>query len=433
MRKSFKKFLLLSAAVLSFMIVPDSAAQGAGGSLTLFLSSEQENYYGPGIEEFRQKYPEVELIIESYSINEMMSSQHKVKTELMAGKGPDLLLLDAYGTDDVYKLLKAGVFAPLDEFMTDEAGWDGGQYVMPVIDGGKFAGVQYVMPLTYRVPLVLSSQEALDEIGFNMDACQDTGSLLKEVSALYEKDHQNRILLGMAGFMAFPQLLEGDFLDYESESIDIDPQVLQEACESYKNLYEEDRTDSLSELAYYGYGVDILDREGFIAVITDIDIMLMPVTAIAAKETPVILPAGFAGEGAVAQVASYTGIRANSENKENAWNMLKILMGEEMQTAVSENTISVPVLKSVQDKKIQTRLQLSLEEAEDYGLPAADPGEEFLAKYREYLASPGKTIFINNTCTVNFYNTMLPFYEGQSDYESCLQEFESYIKIYLSE
>lgn len=431
--KALRKIPFLPVFILISVFFAGSSVQGAEDSLTLFLGSDQESYYAPGIEEFRQKYPEVELTVEVYSLNELVFSQEKIKTQLMAGEGPDLLLLDSMGTDDVEKLLKSGVFAPLDTFMTEENGWDASQYVMPAIEAGRFDGIQYVMPLNYRMPMFLSSKEALEEIGFSMEAAQDTGSLLQEISSLYEKEHKDRILLEASGLMPFPQFLEGKFLDYEAGTIGLDSQALQNACEAFKNLHLETQETSLGEGGYYGSGVKILEREGYLTLPTGIDTMLMPASAIAVQETPVLLPLRAGKEGAVAEVAQYAGIRANSENPEAAWKMLEILLGEEMQKAAAQVSITMPVLISAQEAKKETAVSQTLEDAKAEGVQAVSPGEDFLEEYWNILRNPEKVIFANSVCMLEFYSRMLPFYEGQGTYEDCIQDFESYIQIYLSE
>lgn len=407
-------------------------SEAAEESLTLYMSQEQEQYYGEGIEEFRQTYPEVELIIDSYGMNDLMTSAEKVKTQLMAGKGPDLLLLNSYGNDDVYKLLAAKVFAPLDGFMIEENGWIEKDYAENVIDGGRFDGAQYVMPLNYQVRLALASAEGLSEAGFDMDACVDTLSVMQETAGLYDLEYSSRIVADQAQFMSFAQLLNGDFLDYSTGTIGVEAGELQAACEAYARMYEEESEYNFGDLIYYGYGKDIVERQAYIGVPNGINGFLMAATAIAAKETPVIFPLGRREEGAVATVMQYAGIRANSENQQNAWNMLCILLGEKMQQAAASNTISVPVYKAALEADVEEKLKEVLADGEEY-TDVADPGSEFLTEYKNYLTNPGRGIFVSNLAVQEFYDAMAPFYEGGAGYEECLAEFEDYVKIYLTE
>ena len=132
-------------------------------------------------------------------------------------------------------------------------------------------------------------------------------------------------------------------------------------------------------------------------------------------------------------MAQYAGIRANSENPEAAWKMLEILLGEEMQKAAAQVSITMPVLISAQEAKKETAVSQTLEDAKAEGVQAVSPGEDFLEEYWNILRNPEKVIFANSVCMLEFYSRMLPFYEGQGTYEDCIQDFESYIQIYLSE
>lgn len=354
MKKGIRTFIIAGFAALACSVVPVNAKE----QLSVYLSEEQLEYYADGFAEFQTLYPDIALEFESYAMDDMMSSTERVKTQLMAGKGPDLLLLNSYGADDVYKMMKAGVFTPLDEYMTEENGWEEAAYVAHVIDGGKFEGVQYIIPMNYDVKLVLSSKECLEEAGFSIEACTDTCSLMQETAKLYSGDYSNRILVDAAQFGAFVQLLGEQFLDYEEGAICIDEEVLKEACESYSAMYEEDITFETGEYGYYGYGKDIVDRNAYLSVPNGMDMFLMAAVSISEAETPVMIPVSPGKDQSAAVIRQYAGIRANSQNKENAWKLLQILLGEEMQRSASAHTISVPVLKKVIQEEVDQTLEV---------------------------------------------------------------------------
>lgn len=137
------KTIILAASIL---ILCSYVPAGAEERVSVSLSEDQLEYYAEGLGEFQSLYPEVTLEVESYSMNDLMSSSERIKTQLMSGKGPDLLLLNSYGADDVYKIMKAGVFAPLDEYMTEENGWQEKEYVETVIEGADLPEANILCP-----------------------------------------------------------------------------------------------------------------------------------------------------------------------------------------------------------------------------------------------------------------------------------------------
>lgn len=429
MKKEIKSIMLVGFTAMTFFGINQVQAEER---LSVYLSEEQLEYYAEGLIEFQSLYPDVDLEFESYVMDDLLGSAEKTKTQLMAGNGPDLLLFNSYGADDVYKMMKAGVFSPLDEYMTEENGWQKSDYVEHVIDGGKFEGVQYIIPMNYEVKLVLSSKECLEAADFSVEACTDTCSLMTETAKLYNGDYSNRILADAAQFSTFPQLLGEQFLDYEKGTVCVEEEILKKACESYSAMYEEDTTFYTGEYGYYGYGKDIVDRNAYLCVPNGIDMFLMAATGIAAKETPVIISISSGQDKSAAVIRQYAGIRANSQNKEAAWNLLKILLGEEMQREASSHTISVPVRKSV----IEEEIHRTLDEALEYGKQFLDvdkPDEAFMNKYTRYLMEPEYCILVSDLCVSEFHDTMEPFYYGEAEYEECFSDFEQFARIYLTE
>lgn len=423
--------MVAQAAALAMGRAEVGKAEEGGGSLTVYLSQFQAEYYGEGIQEFRELYPEVNLELAAYSMTEPLSSSEKVKTELMAGKGPDLLLFSSLGLDDVHKLLAAGAFAPLDEFMTPERGWEAEDYVETVIEGGRFDGTQYVIPLNYRIPLVLASEEGLQEIGFDTAACRDTVSFLQETASLYGKEYSDQILAEPGCFSIFPQQLNGDFLDYKGGELGVNREELRAACEAYRQIFEEDTygADYL-DLSWYGKGTALLERKAYLDGESGIDMLLQNAVAVAGAETPVMLPF-LSEEGTTAAISEYAGIRATSENKENAWRLLQILLGEKMQRQAAFGTPYIPVRKSVVEEDIWDKLDEIIESGKTE-MTVGDPGQEFVEEYLNYLTAPGRAVFFSSLAR-EFIVTMIPYFEGEEEYEECLEEFENYARIYLTE
>lgn len=86
---------------------------GENKSLSLLLNTMQEDQYEEALARFREEYPEVELVVEVYNESEtgLLQGMNQTYTELMAGKGPDLLLGYNYGIGDIYKMMKAQVYS----------------------------------------------------------------------------------------------------------------------------------------------------------------------------------------------------------------------------------------------------------------------------------------------------------------------------------
>lgn len=425
---------VMAAAVLLAAMAPGKLRAEENGSLSLYMSTWELESFQAAIDTFRKQYPEVELNIETWDpySDSLFGQAEKLAAELMAGEGPDLLISENFPTQDLLKLMKAQVYAPLDEFMAREDCWNDENYVMSVIDSGKFGGVQYVMPFTYTPQLMLSSREAMEEGHLTEEECPDTLSLMKAVAALYDTDYSQRILADWAQLSQFPLCLDGDFLDYEKGEILTDPRMLKEACEAYARMYEEESAGSTFLNEPGGYGAAIIRRQAYCYFTTysGIGLMMECLECIAKAETPAVLPLCNAQGETLANVNAYAGIRANSTNKENAWNLLRLMMDEEAQKAYALSRSSYSVARSVMKEVLEEEAEAALEQTSGEG---AALGKDFMEQLRSIVMNPQRVIFISDIVVREFKTRMEPFYCGEADYEECLEDFEGFAKIYLTE
>lgn len=435
MRPYNRKRFFVPVALMAALAAQGPGAKAEENSLTVYMSDEQLERYQPAIDTFQEQYPGVEVNLEIYHMQDGFLQEASIlATRLMAGEGPDLILSENSPIGDLQKLLKAQVFAPLNEFMAEDGDWNDENYIMPVIDGGKFGETQYVIPLTYWPILMVSSREALEEAHLTEEDCPDTLSLMKGIAALYDTDYSSRIVANGVdvGIGEFPLYLDGDYLDYESGEILTDPQILKEACESYARMYQED--GGMDILDYEAYGEAVLLRDAYCIPlsISTIYSVLSSASVIAAQETPAILPLrNRQGEG-LANVAVYGGIRANSGHKQDAWNMLRLLLSREMQEAEGGSRGYFPVNRAALDGMLDQGLAW-IGDPKYHSLPFKELSGDFVESLRQAASTPRKCIYISNIVCSSFREKMEPFFLGEDSYENCMKDFEGFARIYLTE
>ena len=405
--------------------LPVSAAESS--ALTLWLSDYQEEVCAKGIRQFQELYPEVELEITTYPDDNRNEEVKRMYTQLMAGEGPDLLLVNSFGGEDVYKLIKAQVFAPLDELMEADESWNREDYVETVLDAGVFEGRQYVMPLRYQLPTILTTQGRLDELGKTKEDFDSTLSILEEMAALREThDH----VLSSGGFV-FVLYLGGQLVDYEAEGIGIDRELLEKACTAYRAIFEEANAFVDVDSFLSGYGLDIAQGNSFFYLPPSIEDMIGNAMGAASSDVPVLLPLYTEDGLTTAEVNFYGGVRANSENQEAAWNLLRCLLGEENQIEMLERQGNLPVSKAALDATFfekESKLEMWTE-----GNGTGELPERFMDEFKELVSNPGRGIFISIICMSDFEEAMTPFYQGTKSFDECFSDFEEFVKIYTSE
>ncbi|MDE7311887.1 MAG: ABC transporter substrate-binding protein [Eubacterium sp.] len=401
-------------------------------SLTLCVSDIVNETYKDAFEAFQKAYPEVELHVESYS--ELVAGQQRINTQILAGEGPDLLLMSNYGTADVYKMMKAQAFAPLDEFMEADKEWNADDYAQAVLDAGVFEGNQMAMPLSYTVVSALTTQENLKSAGISLDSCQDMSSFLQETAKFYSLDSAKQVNGDVGQLSLFPAFLSGSFLDYSKGELGLDAQTLERACSAYKYFYHDETASgsSLPDTGFCGVGEAIGMGDTCMLVTFSSSAFMEAAQAAAAQATPVLWPYRN-GDGQIcANIMDYAGIRANSENKQNAWNMLKILMSEAAQSQIAKFRFACPVFKSI----LEEELDRTKEEAYENGKKLVEMKplpQDLSAQYKDALMHPQKALFVTDVCISKFIDYMKPFYEDEGSYEDCIGEFQKFIKVYLTE
>lgn len=430
-RKNVLGSIITGMAVLLLSACAGKDTKQTNQSLTLCVDELINAQFKSGFEEFRTMYPDVELHVEVAS--EILPNSERINTRILAGEGPDLLLMASYGNSDVYKMMSAQAFAPLDEFMETDSTWKAEDYVKPVLDAGVYEGRQMIMPLSYTVRVALTTQENLDKAGISLEACRDMASFLNEMQKFAGAEGMERLFLEPGRLIAFPEYASHEFLNYKDGKLGIDAETLRQTCEAYKGFYAEDVGQGpVSDTSWDGYGEMVAKGEAGMCIPISNMNFWAAAQNMAAHAHPLLWPFQNDQGETTATIMHYAGIRANSENRQNAWNMLKILMGDTVQAEMADKGSYSPVLKKeLQDFMDEAEQTAFLQGGAD--VEAAEIPQDIRKQYQEVLMNPGNSIFETNICIAEFRLAMEPFYEGTASYDACMKEFEKFIRIYLTE
>ena len=135
-------------------------------------------------------YPDISLkfeVINSTDLQKRESQLQRLRTEIVAGEGPDIFLLSTYqyGYSDnveplfvnVEKTMRNNIFLPLDEYIAESEHYFPEEHLEIVMDAGKLDGEQLVLPLLYSVSHHLYDEEKAEGLEFptwdNVQNCGD--------------------------------------------------------------------------------------------------------------------------------------------------------------------------------------------------------------------------------------------------------------------
>ena len=418
-------------------------------SLTVFCLGDDavQKKLQLALERYRQMYPdvEVELIKPVYDMgNYEMEDElyQQVAAQIMAGSGPDIFIVDD-AISDVEKLVRQGVFADMEPyFQADNFDWE--PYNQAVMDGGVWNGKRFLIPLTYSFPLLFTSRTALEETGFDVEACGDYQGFLEETTRFMEDETQTRQLFRKKIFIT--DIVEDSGLtiaDYDTRTVDLSSPLFKAGNQWRKTVAERcpyDYNDSYDDAGLYGAAAV---RDGDVLWTVTMQPTYGFYTEFSALKTigeAVMMPVRDINGGIQAQIGHPLGVRANSENLQNAYNYIKILLGFSVQTSVAWNWNELSVLDDANEYFYewiaQGRHHHTL--AGDNGFYSKTNPLEALdwPTREEYERLVGFTREITGTYYyphLRWKGAMYDYvYEG-ADYDETLKEAQQYLERYITE
>ncbi|MFZ2539347.1 MAG: hypothetical protein WAX04_10655, partial [Oscillospiraceae bacterium] len=141
------------------------------------------------------------------------------------------------------------------------------------------------------------------------------------------------------------------------------------------------------------------------------------------KETPIIFPVRDKDGKLRVKLDTCLGVRANSENKQNAWNFIKLSLSEEV---MSENPYpsGAPVSKTVFQKEIK--------EIEQFEGGKEVLSQEFMDEYASLHDEVSMGfLFSPNLLIVD--TIMKKYWHNEKSLEECIKEAQDQLEIYVSE
>lgn len=156
-----KRWLLLLLVVGSVVCGAGCGKkEETGKEMTVVAEKKYEIEVKAAANYYMEKHPETYVKIEILPENEATrkNALQKKRTELMSGKGADVLILDCnleiaenYKEpllENVNKSVESGIFASLDYYMDQDESWKNNTYHPEILKAGQLKGRQYVLPLS---------------------------------------------------------------------------------------------------------------------------------------------------------------------------------------------------------------------------------------------------------------------------------------------
>ena len=269
-------------------------------------------------------YPELQIELiefdyDSYDMGERESQITAMKSEIMAGKGPDAFIMSTIVPWEQYnngghpvvedrifrdpnKAIRNRIFLPLDDYIASSQVFSMDDHVSTIIDAGKYDGKQYVLPLTYTYEVYLYNKSDVDLA--EIDSWNDVVS------------HKNHAFVDNLGSYFFDWMANrfGTIADYESYSLLLTKEDLINELTAYDSMRE-----------HSDVSVDKVDNFPALS-----DAFLDEWASLGDEVTAV--PILNKNDGITAFVNHYVAVNANSKHPDWAFKFIELFYSPEVQS-----------------------------------------------------------------------------------------------------
>ena len=383
---------------------------------------------------FQERYPEVKI---DYQLLGEDEYQTRLRTEIPAGRGPDVLIGNSSILPDIYKTMSTGIFTDCGPYMANDPEYCPEDYYEGVTKGGVMFGKQYLLPITFGMGCLLTTRELLEENGIRPDSLADWDGFISACIRYHENNPEKR-LFNIGSSYNLYYLSELFFrcgfrmIDYEKNEVSFDENRFREMVELCR-LY---CFPTVPEDLVWGEGsLNLRDRECFFlnettssisqilneCYLIDLDI----------REAPVLLSVPNEKGGVSAKMVTYAAIPEASRNKLNAWRFTKIMLSDEIQVEPQEGNwlgtafgVGNPVRKESLHRIADT--------FQKYFYPDTD---EIVEAYLSTADRINDAVMLPPIMKKYVQESMVPYIKSKdgSNYEKQLAKLKSTLELYKDE
>lgn len=387
------------------------------------------------VEIFRDTYPDLPV---TYTENKDMSDtealyeyNHQLSAQLMSGEGADVFFIQDYW--DVDKLLQSGAFADLTEIYDSMDVFEDADFRKVILDAGVIDGKRMFLPMECDIPFFLTTRQALQETGFQIEKCIDFDGFLEESWRFMQNTNNQRKLFRM-DLTARDCLFWAGYPIVENGEIVWDIEETRRYYEWYKEIYEQQRGE---EEYFFGDLIGaaaVRDHkclfENSLQMRDDLD----TIRALYTIGEPVMLPCYNREKGITATIKKMVAVRANSENLDNVKKFLEILFQEETMRTFGAYRGGISVRKGVEDDYYEGYL---IEEPYKTGVNGFSVELPVLQKkdfdtYYAYADKINKVVY-ERGWRRDFRDEMSHYLDGEVSYEEAAEQAKKKLEFYLSE
>lgn len=411
---------------------PDFVMPEATDTLTVYTTEMLNFTLNPALEIFRELYPDVEVTSKVLSDDEY---EALIRTEIPAGRGPDLLFSHGEDLPDVYKTMSSGVFLDLNPYFLYDEEFHPEDYFTGMLDSGFYGNERFLVPISCTLPLLTTSAEILEEEGIAPDSFSTLGGLLSACE-IYKANHPDRTVFADNGYITGNNLLKMlyekcgiQLIDYRNNTVTMDYDSLKAIADIAKLHYTPEEQNKLPRTTHQ----DIPNHEALFNgdnTSTGMTFLMEFYNTSGNGENHLVYTYPDSNGNSTAKLMTFTAIPNNTPNTLNAWRLIKILLSEEVQCGSGETlgnlTIGSPVLKDGFRKYLAMQMERTFYGA--YELP-----EEKIEEFCSLAEQIDHAVLAPPILQRYFQMEMMPYVQGNRSFDECYENLKNTVELYKDE
>lgn len=281
---------------------------------------------------FQKENPGYRIEIQTYPSDDYETYVKNLNTQILSGKGPDIISVAGLSYENY---ISKNILADLSEMIAKDKSFDISKYYTNILDALKYNGKLYVMPTSFTFNVLMSNQKILDEELISIDDSRWTWNDFKAAAEKVSKGNRSAMPSVSSSDLLnlFTNDSYSDYIDAGTKTVNFTSQPFTDLLNTVKAFSEGNLTDSnikndmisvleaagREALVFYPFSINDYNMYSFMksAFNEELSLYNMP-------------SAG--GNGGTFTSNSMYGINRNSQYKDQSWELLKILLSDEIQT-----------------------------------------------------------------------------------------------------
>ncbi|MBQ3707836.1 MAG: extracellular solute-binding protein [Clostridia bacterium] len=359
----------------------------ATNTLTIYSAGMPGLILKPAADRFRELYPEVNLDFQALGEDEY---ETRIQAEIPAGKGPDVLFGSSGSAEvsDVYKIIEAGILEDLNPYMLNDPDFHKEDYY-DVLDVGLLNGVRGILPVEIKLPILLTTEEALADAGISREELRTWDGFMAAAHR-YKEEHPDNTVFTYGRDSGYIRRMINDcgmdFIDYQNRVPAVDKEKMRQLVEFCSLDFLEDAQDYWGDGWYQQGGAAVL-REALFSNFGSNNPMVLSMNRYKFEEDDgehlIFETVPDVYDGVTAELVYYAGIPKSSPNKLNAWRFIRVLLSDEIQGGHDNSVSKLNYLRlgfPVRRESMEKRIAFQVRDFYSGGAPEFPEYEDNIAR-----------------------------------------------------